>query len=1627
MGAKRFHSPTGPPAARALLCFAIVLSMALLRTPCSAENVLMVAGDAFFDPGSYNGEHGLQSRLEKLGHTVTSISDAEEFATDPYDLLIVLGSASPSKISSRKCHLLDIPLWVCGAGLLEEWFGLEVTESTVCESVRVTDFHHYITSKLGGDEPIGYSICLPHPTVSGGTLGDGTPLARFIGLQGSMNVALLVYDKDQATPAGDTMPARRVLLPFLSLPWNHLTENGWLALERSIEWSLGRDSPIVANAGADQQVYYRDYVLLDGSRSFSRDAPISSYRWEQIIQGSEPRVHLATADPPDGSTAFTPPYLHEYVVTLHFRLTVAADGVEDTDEVIVTVRRDEFPSCAEITFWTRPLHLGAYIWWEPVLGDEVCAAGWPGWCPWPIYEPPYSLMNLAEGESFPVSLRFSNGFGDAECDPIWILPLRNLALPDAGENPTPPSKYVYAHSRYSLAQINDGVYDNGSIKDHTDSRTGVTKREDYWGYMWNEPLFFSHVVYYTGRMSWDGGWFTRLTVQYTEDGITWKRAPNVSIDPSYNFANTRTAHDDFVRYDLSFSPVRGRGIRIHGTPGGVCNYTSVSELEVYGDQNQGSLVVYGLDKDAGERFTAVLDASHSFSTRGPIISYRWEQLAGPPVTIADAAAPVTSFDAPGVDQDTVCIFLLTAGDGTEEASDEVTITIRNLVTTAVAGRDRSALEGSAVTLDGTGSYSTSGTLIYHWTQTSGIPVMLSNPDFVICSFFTPFIWDYAEELTFRLDVDDGIGGARSDEVTVEVRNALAWPAWKYTDKAAPTTGYITDLLHLGDYPTDRIVDPLDVNGDPLVKFGGQAFVNPVPGEEYDFNGTDITATRNPMIWTPIHNPIGWFGNEPVENFQQFYHVCLISPDERPARLHFRHNDAFRIWNNGTLLVSRDAQDAGNEKTEDFTLEEGINSLTFKLGGEAAPNYFAVGITNETDEPFDDLHCSLGPSFVLPDVYVIRELPESYDPGTTLEVQFTLRVNPDHTPLSVTVTETIPPDLMLLDPGGGLFQEGTLTWTFDNGGAATQVICYCLEVPADISGGLSFHGTVSFEDTTDSIRGDNVVYEPPSAPERLDVEMLLAAHLMWEPSPEEGVIGYRIYRSVNGGPWQSIASVPTASYEDRTVVQGNSYNYKVSAVTATGVESPLSEPSGEKTITMKVREAEDFNYGGGQYPGRRGCPAAIEATYEDDLSPYNDYFFEADGTNEYRPLDSLTIQEIASSGHAISSTSAGDWWRYTFDVPPPDPSDPGGGWVKLVFSVASLEQANLAAYWDEALVGEERFATGSFQTYDYIPMEAQVQSTPGVHTLRVTLASGSMRFDAIGIGFNWSRPTRETIFEDDFDDYSSFYGYDDLVAAGWTVINGSGDLDAAWRLWNTAADPLGNEDPALEGMTDNYMITDSDLAPFADMDEQLITPEIDCSCYERVRLDFNKNYRVYPNGLDHLQIAEVDIRFREGYGCCVRPPVFPIGCRDSLSGEVNDWSDWKNLVHYDRTMVAESDAFPEQVDISLNADGNIIQLRWRFYDANYDYWFAIDDVRVSGKHIPLTVCPPEPPPCPHGFLWVVAPENCDFVVEYCVDLSEGNWMPLPGQTWPQRGEPGMVICLDTFGARQGFYRIAIYYD
>lgn len=149
-------------------------------------------------------------------------------------------------------------------------------------------------------------------------------------------------------------------------------------------------------------------------------------------------------------------------------------------------------------------------------------------------------------------------------------PNENLAM--TGEGVTPIEKAAhYGNEEY----YNDGITGHSE-----DSFDWEDKLVDFWGFTFEREYTFDRVVYTTGDMFPDGGWFAEdLRVQVRRD-FKWRDVKRLSVSPEYPYDGSAGPNEEYV---FAFDDARGDGVRIIGSPGGDSRFTSIAELEAYFD------------------------------------------------------------------------------------------------------------------------------------------------------------------------------------------------------------------------------------------------------------------------------------------------------------------------------------------------------------------------------------------------------------------------------------------------------------------------------------------------------------------------------------------------------------------------------------------------------------------------------------------------------------------------------------------------------------------------------------------------------------------------------------------------------------------------------------------------------------------------------------------------------------------------------------------------------------------------------------------------------------------------------------------------------------------------------------
>jgi hypothetical protein len=184
------------------------------------------------------------------------------------------------------------------------------------------------------------------------------------------------------------------------------------------------------------------------------------------------------------------------------------------------------------------------------LQSNVCPCGGGGLS---VYD--YSLRRMTVTPSTPTTP--SNAMDGS----------RNLAV-EAGTVPIEKSLHFGNVSYY-----NDGV-----LAQSDDDWNDENKSTSWWGYTWPRTYTLNKVVYTTGTMFGDGGWFsTAPTVQVRTNGV-WTNVAGQRAVPDYPLSNAAGPNKTYV---FSFDPAVADGVRLIGGAGGTRTFTSIAELQVY--------------------------------------------------------------------------------------------------------------------------------------------------------------------------------------------------------------------------------------------------------------------------------------------------------------------------------------------------------------------------------------------------------------------------------------------------------------------------------------------------------------------------------------------------------------------------------------------------------------------------------------------------------------------------------------------------------------------------------------------------------------------------------------------------------------------------------------------------------------------------------------------------------------------------------------------------------------------------------------------------------------------------------------------------------------------------------------
>jgi hypothetical protein len=177
------------------------------------------------------------------------------------------------------------------------------------------------------------------------------------------------------------------------------------------------------------------------------------------------------------------------------------------------------------------------------------------------------------GDSYQFSLRKMYLEPAVPSSPMNGLSADNLAL-------APGTRAISKSTHFgSLCGVNcsDQLSGNAANVSEDDFDQEV-KTSDWWGYIWPRSYSINQVVYQTGNMFPDGGWFmAKLRVQVRQN-FKWVNVDGVTVTPAYPNSSAAGA---YTTYTFNLPNTWGDGVRIIARPGGTSYFTSIGHLGVY--------------------------------------------------------------------------------------------------------------------------------------------------------------------------------------------------------------------------------------------------------------------------------------------------------------------------------------------------------------------------------------------------------------------------------------------------------------------------------------------------------------------------------------------------------------------------------------------------------------------------------------------------------------------------------------------------------------------------------------------------------------------------------------------------------------------------------------------------------------------------------------------------------------------------------------------------------------------------------------------------------------------------------------------------------------------------------------
>ncbi len=147
-----------------------------------------------------------------------------------------------------------------------------------------------------------------------------------------------------------------------------------------------------------------------------------------------------------------------------------------------------------------------------------------------------------------------------------------------------------AYYAQDVSVINDGILSGANSVFCSLTSKSNAPRQDWFGYIWDEPRTFDQVAFHYGCLEEFGGWYSNMRIEILDEKGKWTTV-NSSVSPALPESDVVFIQPHNAEFLFTFRPVTSKGVRVIGDDHvehhwnkytkNVSAFISVAEVEVY--------------------------------------------------------------------------------------------------------------------------------------------------------------------------------------------------------------------------------------------------------------------------------------------------------------------------------------------------------------------------------------------------------------------------------------------------------------------------------------------------------------------------------------------------------------------------------------------------------------------------------------------------------------------------------------------------------------------------------------------------------------------------------------------------------------------------------------------------------------------------------------------------------------------------------------------------------------------------------------------------------------------------------------------------------------------------------------